>query len=383
MGQPLSVIDGWCIAVKANIAVKGMPHHAGIAAYKDDVADLHAGVVIRLAEAGAVILGIANMHEGALGATTDNSHFGRTYNPWRQGYTPGGSSGGSAAAVAAGLCDAALGSDTMGSVRIPSAYCGIQGFKPSKGAFPDDGILALSPSLDTVGVHARSVSALRALASVLSAKANERAVSLPDLKFGIWRGTGNVQLAPEVAEGFDRALDRIRSSVQGFIEVEPPGYEYGRSRRYGLLISEVEASAIHGQRLLADPEGFSAEFRRLMSWGASRPQADIDGAYAHIRTLQESAPSIFGACGYVLAPVTPETAFAFGAPVPAGQADYTAWANFAGLPAASIFTGLSPDGLPLALQIIGREGDDAGVLAVSESIEQIFGKPLEPALDQR
>jgi len=122
--------EGVSVGIKANIAVKGYACHGGIKAYENEIADEDAVVVSRLREAGYNVAAILNMEEGALGAQTDNPWFGKTYNPLKNGYTPGGSSGGSAAAVAAGQVDIALGTDTMGSVRIPSAYCGIWGFKP-------------------------------------------------------------------------------------------------------------------------------------------------------------------------------------------------------------------------------------------------------------
>ncbi|MDP9102540.1 MAG: amidase, partial [Pseudomonadota bacterium] len=126
-GKALSPIDGAPIAVKANIAVRGFPWHAGIEAYRTRIAEEDAECIRALRAAGAVILGLTNMHEGAFGATTDNPTFGRTHNPWRHGTTAGGSSGGSGAAVAAGLCAGALGSDTLGSVRIPASFTGTYG----------------------------------------------------------------------------------------------------------------------------------------------------------------------------------------------------------------------------------------------------------------
>jgi len=140
--------DGLCWGAKSNIAVEGLPLTAGCEAYRDRLADKSAAVIERIHSSGGTVLGTVNMHEGALGATTDNEAFGRTQNPWRPGLTPGGSSGGSGAAVAAGLCDVALGTDTMGSVRIPAAYCGVQGHKPTSGLVPDDGVVPLSTTLD-------------------------------------------------------------------------------------------------------------------------------------------------------------------------------------------------------------------------------------------
>lgn len=382
-GAPLSEIDGWCFAVKANIAVKGLPHHAGIGAYREVVAAEDAEVVRRLKGAGAVILGIVNMHEGALGATTDNPFFGRTQNPWKEGFTPGGSSGGSGAAVSAGLCDVALGSDTMGSVRIPSAYCGTQGIKPGAGLVPNEGVLALSHTLDTVGPHARDVSSLRAALGVMTGAALPVGQSaLEGLRLGVW-GVEREGVDEAVAAGFAAAIDRARAAGAQAVPVEPAGYEYGRSRRAGLLISEVEASEIHAEALGRDPEGFSKFFRKLMAWGAARPVEEIEAAYAHVRSVEQAAPAAFGAVDLLLAPVAPQAAFDFDMPVPENQADFTAWANFAGLPAAAVFTGLSPQGLPLSMQVIGLQGAEARVLDVAAALESLFGAPPVPLALQR
>ncbi len=377
---PLSPVDGLCIAVKANIAVAGLPHHAGIGAYRDDIAHEDAEVVRRLKSSGAVTLGIVNMHEGALGATTDNPFFGRTFNPWGRDLTPGGSSGGSAASVAARLCDAALGSDTMGSVRIPSAYCGIQGHKASAGWVPDAGVMALSATLDHVGPHARSVSILRDMLSVLSGRAlTARPAGLCRLRLGIWRAAGSIDLTPAVDAGFAAACASLKAAGAVLHDVAPPLYAYGRSRRAGLLVSEVEASAVHARKLREDPGGFSDTFRALLSWGAARPQAEIDAAYAHLKEIREQAGSVFAGCDYIIAPVAPQQAFSFAEPAPANQADFTAWADFAALPAAAIFTGLSePAGLPLSLQVIGRRDDDDGVLSAATAMEALFGLPPLP-----
>ena len=164
-GEPLSEIDGAVVLVKANIAVEGLPWHAGIKAYERRIAREDAACVAALKAGGAIIVGTVNMEEGALGAVTDNPWFGRTLNPWGaegEAITPGGSSGGSGAAVAAGLCVMALGTDTMGSVRIPAAYCGVSGLKPSRGAIPTDGVIALSTTLDHVGPITRSARDLAA-----------------------------------------------------------------------------------------------------------------------------------------------------------------------------------------------------------------------------
>lgn len=378
-GGRLSAIDGWCIGVKANIAVAGLPHHAGIAAYRDVIAAEDSDVVARLKRAGAVILGSLNMHEGALGATTDNPAFGRTQNPWRHGFTPGGSSGGSGAAVAAGLCDAALGSDTMGSVRIPSAYCGVYGHKPTTGVVSNSGVLALSHTLDHVGPHARHVGDLVALLEAMSRKVmTSNPVDLKALRIGVWDGNGAVGLETAVANGFQAAIAKLELSGATLVPVSPPVYDYGKARRAGLLISEVEGAEIHAARLASNPAGFSDAFRGLLEWGARQPQDKCKAAYDLIAEIHDAASGLFKKVDFVIAPTAPQTAFSFDETAPANQADFTAWANFARLPATAVYTGVSKEGLPLSLQVIGSEGQDAKTLAVAQALQSLFGHAPMP-----
>ncbi len=380
-GRALSPIDGWCIGVKANIAVKGMPHHAGIAAYKDVIAPEDAVAVARLRAAGAVILGIVNMHEGALGATTDNEAFGRTQNPWKHGYTPGGSSGGSGSAVSATLCDVALGSDTMGSVRIPSAYCGVQGHKPTTQLVPEDGVIALSYTLDHVGPHARSVDELAAVLAVLSDQAVvTQKVDLSDLRIGIWDGAGDVALDADVEAGFANVVAKLKSAGASLESVTPPEYLYGKSRRAGLLISECEAAEVHAEKLAKNPDGFSPLFRKLMAWGVARPAQELKDAYAHVKAVHNAAKVVFERFDFVVAPTAPQNAFSFDADVPANQADFTAWADFAALPASAVYTGVSENGLPLSCQVMGPEGADARTLSAASALERLFGRPPAPSI---
>lgn len=375
-GAPLSALDGAVIGVKGNIAVAGLPCHAAIAAYRDAVAQADAPVVARLKSAGAIIIGLTHLQEGALGATTQSPSFGRTENPWRIGFTPGGSSGGSGAATAACLVAAALGSDTMGSVRIPSAYCGCAGLKPSPGRIPTQGVLALSTSLDHVGLHARSVTDLAVMAPALMAdfEGVSEIPRLDALRIGVWDGARAVDVAPVVADGFTAACNRLAAAGAQLVPQTPPGYQIGKDRRAGLLIAEREAAAIHADMLADNPEGFSETFRAMLAWGAGREAAEYDAALERCADLRSKADGVFQNLDVIIAPTAPQTAFSFDDPAPANQADFTAWANLAGLPAVALPTGVSPDGLPLSLQIVGPSGADARILAVAEAFERVLGR---------
>lgn len=373
-GAYLSPIDGVPFAVKANIAVCGLPHHAGIGAYRSQIAATDAECVGRLRRAGAIPIGILNMHEGALGATNDNPFFGKCHNPWSPALTPGGSSGGSAAATAAGLCSFALGTDTMGSVRIPSAYCGVAGHKPTYGAIPGGGLLDLSPTLDHIGLHARTVEDLVLVMEVLAGVR----LSMVDasLRLGVAAWGGAVDVERSVAQGFDAAA---RLLADQFIVkvVDVSQFPFGALRRKGLLISEVEAHGVHEKALARDAAGFSEEFRGLLEWGRRQPAQKIDAAYADIRAAGAEFERIFADVDVLVTPTAPQAPFRFGAETPANQADFTAIANFARLPAtAAPATG---DGAPPAsVQFIARPGADGLALATAAAFEARRGPAPTP-----
>lgn len=371
-GQPLSPLDGVPVGVKANIAVAGLPWHAGVAAYRDRIASEDAACVARLRAAGAVILGVLNMHEGALGATNDNPAFGRCDNPHRAGFTPGGSSGGSGSAVAAGLCAAALGTDTMGSVRIPSAYCGVFGHKPAHGLVSTEGVTPLSWTLDHVGPHARSAQdcgrVLEGLtgASVPASAMSERPLAVLDYE-------GQVEVQPGVAAAQARALEAARAAGFSLIPLRLSDYDYGAVRRLGLLVSEVEGFVVHEAMLAERPEGFSRAFADGLAWGARQPAPKLARAYRELSRLSAQVRGLLAPYAGLLAPTAPQTAFAFGGDTPANQADFTALANVTGLPATAFPMGVDADGLPTSMQVMSWT-EDYG-LSVAERLATPIGAP--------
>ncbi|MEO1038460.1 MAG: amidase [Pseudomonadota bacterium] len=379
-GAPLSDIDGAVVLVKANIAVEGLPWTAGIRAYERRIAREDAPAVARLKAAGAIILGTLNMEEGALGAITDNPWLGRCFNPWCEGedITPGGSSGGSGAAVAAGLCAAALGTDTMGSVRIPAAYCGVAGHKPSRDLISTEGVIALSATLDHVGPLTRSARDLRALTQALGGEAMAAGFRIAGARIGRWRFEDALDCDPDIYELYEAVLSGLAEAGAQIIDVKPQHYAYARSRRRGLLISEVEGFAAHETAMDDTPDGFSRTFRDLLHWGAKQGADKVEAAYAAIRACEADALDWFKRCAVVLAPTALEPAFRFGEEIPAGQADLTAFADMAGVPATAAASGLTASGLPASVQVIGPKGADARTIAVAAEIEARAGGPLVP-----
>ncbi|MEM9198936.1 MAG: amidase [Pseudomonadota bacterium] len=378
---PIGPLDGKIIAVKANRAVQGLPWSAGTAGWQHRLATRDAGAVARLREAGAIILGTVNMDEGALGAVCDNPVFGRCLNPRDPGRTPGGSSGGSAAAIAAGLADLALGTDTMGSVRIPAAYCGVVGLKPSRGVIGRSGLAYLSPSLDHVGLlgpDARALDdALQVLAGRDALDPESNGIALTDPQPGsVAQPLAGVRFGlPHLPGGFDPAdaglarwCSAARSLGATIVEADLTGWDPGPSRRAGLLLAEAEG-AVALADLLAQPGALSPGFAAALRYGRDAPSAKLVAALAQIRAAAAAAQRGLKGRDALVLPTAPQGAFPHGDPVPSNQADLTALANFAGLPALSIPVPDPDGGLPGAVQLIGPAFSDRKLIGWAAALQ--------------
>lgn len=370
-GRALGPLDGLALAVKDNIDVAGMPTTAGMATRRGRIAAADAFAVARLRAAGMVVLGKLNMHEAALGATNENPHYGRCENPHRAGYTPGGSSGGSASAVAAGLCALALGSDTMGSVRIPAAYCGVVGLKASYGRVSTAGTVACSYVLDHVGPLARSQRDLALVMPVLgvfdAACADARDLpALPAKAAPRWVAAADIEalgVSYPVAVAYRRALQALRARGDEVCEISLGAYDFGRARRAGLLVVEADLLVEHAKDWRERPEQFSADLTRFMRYGEKQSAAAYAGAMRTIAAAHVEVARWFAHGDVMLLPTAPQQAFAFGEPVPANQADLTSVANMAGLPALSVPLPAADGELPIGLQLIAPLGAEATLLA--------------------
>jgi aspartyl-tRNA(Asn)/glutamyl-tRNA(Gln) amidotransferase subunit A len=369
----------WSLAVKSNIAVRGLPHTAGIGAYRNRIAREDAFCVARLREAGAQVIGTVNMEEAALGAVTDNPHFGKTQNPHRHGFTAGGSSGGSAAAVAAGLARFALGTDTMGSCRIPAAYCGVVGFKPSYGATSTRGVEPLSRRMDHVGLIATSVAdvaAVFAIAGVYDeacadAREFERTkTGMPSRpRFAVLDETARACLQPQVRIAYEHALAKLRMAGHTHTARSIDQASLSAMRRAGLLICEAELANSLAPLLARNDAGVSPFLKEMIAFGAAKSAPQLAEAYAKIADAVLIERELLRDVDAILWPTAPQTAFAFGDTVPADQADFTCMANFTGSPAISLPLPVATNDLPVGLQIIMPYGDDSALLKIAAHIE--------------
>ncbi len=406
-GAPLGPLAGVTVALKDNLVTRDMPTTCGSKILEKYVAPYEATVVERLRAADAVILGKTNLDEFAMGSSTENSAFGPTKNPWDLARVPGGSSGGSAAAVAAGMADVALGSDTGGSIRQPAALTGTVGFKPTYGRVSRYGLVAFASSLDQIGPFARTVADAVAVTRVIAGRDPLDATSVdapwtapPKRKWrlGLPREYFGEGLDSEVKDAVMAAAKKLDADL---VDVSLPTTKYGIAAYY--IVAPCEASSnlarydgVHyGHRTAkADDvislyarsrrEGFGAEVTRRIILGTFALSSGYYDAYYNRalkvrRLLKQDFDRAFGSCDAIVGPTAPTAAFKIGEkandPLSMYLSDvYTVAANLAGLPGVSVNCGFTKSGLPIGLQVQGRAFDDATVLAVAQAVEDACGK---------
>jgi aspartyl-tRNA(Asn)/glutamyl-tRNA(Gln) amidotransferase subunit A len=384
-GRAQSPLDGVPLALKDNIDVAGVAVTNGVGALRSRIASSDAEVTRRLRDAGAVILGKLNMDEAALGATTNNPHFGRCDNPCVPGDTPGGSSGGSGAAVAAGLCAAALGSDTLGSVRIPAAYCGVTGFLPGRGQVSRRGLSHLCCSLDQVGVQAHSSTDAAIVydvirghdyrddQSLLAADQPQPALDLSQASIAtIDCGPFcDADVGAEITANLLHVQTYLASRNYAVADPLPTPTAFTDLRRASLLVIEAEGSVACKDWL--ELEGVSRSLRKFLNYGGQLPAHKIELARAAMRDARIAWQSLLQGYDFLLLPSAPQHSFPHDAAVPDNQADFTTPASVAGLPAISVPTGRTSCGRFQSVQLVCRNGGEPALLAMAAQIEEEFG----------
>ena len=395
-GQAIGSLDGIPLTVKDNIDIAYTPSTAGMASRTHLTATVDAQVTARLRAAGAVLLGKTSMQEAAMGAINDGPLHGRAYNPHKANHTPGGSSGGAAVAVAAGFGLGALGTDTLGSVRLPAAYCGVVGLKPTYGRVSIRGVVPLSFTLDHVGPLARSVRDAGLLLDAITGfdpqspdsrqppKADPRsfvpddAPSLHGVTLGRLANIDEVEIEHGVARAFAAALDVLRGLGATIRDVRVPGYDFGKARRAGLVVTEAEGAVIHADDIRHRSDKFSPTLRSMLDYGVSMKASHLVAAQRLIADIAMRARAAFAGCDAILTPHGPQTAFPFDTDVPHSQADFTAIANLMGVPALSVPMGFAPNGVPMGLHLIGGAWQEAALLRLARAYERAAAFDMRP-----
>jgi len=410
------------IALKDLLSTKGIETTCGSQILRGYRPLFNATAVAKLLDAGAVLLGKLNMDEFAMGSSTENSSFYPTRNPWQREHVPGGSSGGSAAAVAARMAPASLGSDTGGSIRQPAAFCGVSAIKPSYGRVSRYGLIAYGSSLDQAGPFARDVRDLALLLELIAGQDPLDSTSMPQpvpaysrqlegslhgLRVGLPRQYFTPALAPDVAAALQQAALQLQNMGMQLQEVDFAHAEYCLPAYYIIAMAEASANLARfdglrfGQRIegadLTDSykktrgAGFGAEVKRRIMLGTYTLSAGYYDAYygkaQAVRALiQQDFRAMFTQVDVLLAPVAPVTAFRFGEvsedPLQMILADeLTISANLAGLCGLSLPCGFDAAGLPVGLQLLGAPFNEQRLLQLGHAYQQVTDWHLRaPAL---
>jgi len=407
-------LKGFPIAIKDNICTRDSQTSCGSLILGKYKPQYNATVVERLLGAGTVVIGKTNMDEFAMGSSNENSAYGTVKNPWDTGRVPGGSSGGSAAAVAAGIVPAALGSDTGGSIRQPASLCGIYGIKPTYGRVSRYGLVAFGSSLDQIGVFAKTAKNVAAVLQVIAGRdpldATTADVPVPDYtaelgrdikgkKLGVPRDLFGEGLDDEVRQAVETAIDNYRTLGAEIVDVSLPHAKYGIAVYY--IIATAEASSnlarfdgvrygfraenAHELRAMykkTREEGFGPEVKRRIMLGTYVLSSGYYDAYyskaQKVRTLlRQDYTNAFGKCDAIIMPTSPTTAFKIGEksddPLAMYLNDiYTVSANLAGVPGISVPCAVSAEGLPIGMQLIGEHWSESTLLNLSAAYENGF-----------
>ncbi len=391
-GRALSPFDGLTLAVKDNIDVAGLPCTGGLAAFRERIAQQDAPVVTSARAAGLVILGKTAMDEGALGASGQAPGFPPCENPLRPGFTPGGSSSGSAAAVAASFCALALGTDTMGSVRIPAACCGVAGLKPTAGLIPRTGVLSLSATLDCIGVLAHHPRDAATMMSLLAGFDPEDLLSVEapaDWRPGLRDGSATLRAAqkvgildhnafapldPAVGDAFVAACAALEAAGVAVTPIDIPGWRPQEARRAALLIAEAEASVAHAG-LIDQATAASESYRAALAFGRQASSAKLVASLDILRRTRAGVTRALAHVDAIILPTEPYRAFPHGQGTGARQGDFTTLASIAGLPALALPWPASDGGLPASVQIVTRPYEEARLVALAAMMTRRSDKP--------
>ena len=412
-GESLGSLAGIPLSIKDNLCTQGVRTTCSSRMLEQFVPPYEATVTDRLWKAGGILVGKTNLDEFAMGGSTETSAFGATLNPWNTAHVPGGSSGGSAAAVASGSCLASLGSDTGGSIRQPASFCGVVGLKPTYGRVSRWGLVAFASSLDQVGPFASSVADAAELLQVIAGPDPRDSTCLtsdvPDytaaldqpikgLKVGIIRECFEAEgLDSEVKASVQVSAKLLESLGAELVDVSCPRFNDGIATYYVIAPSEASANlarydgvkygfraenaeSLAAMTSLSRAQGFGAEVQRRILIGTYALSAGYVDAYykkaQQVRTLiRRDFDAAFQQVDVLLTPTAPSTAFKTGAhadnPLAMYLADLlTIPVNLAGLPAISVPCGFSQSGLPIGVQLIGNVLEEARLLQVAHQYEQ-------------
>lgn len=418
-GRPVGPLAGVPVALKDNMCTRGVPTTCSSKILEGWRPPYDATVVTKLAEAGAVVIGKTNLDEFAMGSSTENSGFGPTRNPHDTSRVPGGSSGGSAAAVAAGFSSVALGSDTGGSIRQPAALCGVVGVKPTYGYVSRYGLIAFASSLDQIGPFASSVEDAALVLDAIGGHDAHDSTSIPEqhprLVDVLDRGVEGLRVGritdlpegadPDVTERLEVAFDELRAAGAEIVDVQVPAFGYALTAyyliapaeassnlarfdgvRFGLRVDAPDTNSMYSSTRAA---GFGDEVKRRIMLGTYALSAGYYDAYYGRalkvrRLIHDDFARAYQQADVLLTPTSPTVAFPFGAkgdnPLAMYLCDlYTIPTNLAGHPGMSVPFGTGADGLPVGVQVLAGTLDEVTMFRVGAALERAAGATTKGA----
>lgn len=393
-GHMLGPLHGVPIALKDNIALNGRTTTAGSKILSDWIPEEDATVAARLKSAGAIIIGKTNMHEFAWGGTSANPHYGFVRNPWDTDRFPAGSSGGSGAAVAARMCYGALGTDTGGSIRLPSSINGVVGIRPTIGRVSNHGVIPLAWSMDTVGPMCRTVEdcalMFNAIAGHDAKDQGSAAVPVTDYTALLGRGVAGLRIGVIPGYFFTHLQQPVHDAVRGALDiltdlgatvVECDIADIHGNISAQLTIESCEPSAYHQRWLRERPEDYGDDVRFLLELGEMHLATHYIQAQRYRSLLRSEFLQAFHSVDVFICPTLPFTATKLGETrvviehgtdedMLAAIMQFTGVPSLTGLPSLAVPCGFDPDGLPVGMQIIGRPFDEAGLFRIGAAFQR-------------
>ena len=400
-GEWCGVLAGMTMSVKDCIDMAGVETTAGSKILKGNVANRNSRIVERLKSSGAVIVGKANLHEWVFGPTSQSTHYGPVRNPWDTQRVPGGSSGGSGAALAAGMCEGSIGSDTGGSIRIPAAFCGVAGLRPTIGRISNRGTIPVSQWLDTCGPMARRVADVARIFSVIAGHDPEDPMSkdrpvpnvlaaldrpVKGLRIGIQRRWFFEDLAPELNAALEEAIRIYRSLGVEIVEIDLGDVETSQEHlAFKVVLSD--AYNVHKERLAARPQDFGPDVYSRAMLGRDVKGHEYAAALRWTEHFKHRLRQVYGQVDAILSPAVP-----FGAPLAEmgqqGEAWFATvrkitrytfcWAG-AGVPTLSVPCGFDKQGLPLGMQLSSPWFDETTALQLGHAFQTVTDHHLRTA----
>ena len=373
--KPLSEIDGTLIAVKSNIQVKGFPFTGGIEEYKYINSDYNDPLIDLIKTNGGIIIGLTNMDEAAFGGDTSTSFYGTCKNPLNTNCSVGGSSGGSAAAISSGLVNYAIGTDTMGSVRIPASYCGITSFKPSSTLNNNNFIKKLSNTYDTIGYMGKKMININNLVQCINQKIEIKKVDINFLKnrnFVVPNQIFESDINDDVLQNFKSIISKLIKNNINIKHKDLNYWEPNNHRKALLKIVEYEGSKNLKKLLDNNQSKISDSLRKNLIYGKNLNDNIIKDIKNDLENLKQNINIFFENNDLIIMPTTPQTTFNRMLEIPYNQANFTSLANIADLPAITLPIIQKESKKPFSLQIMSSNKNDQNLLKISSYLEKIL-----------